>query len=67
MARKSPRTQAIQELIAQLEKQLGDLQHQVRSFKYRHQKLVDEQTILKRKRAEVWKLLRALRDNEDAD
>ncbi len=64
MMSKSPRTQALEEIIKNLERDYEQVQKQVRDFKYRYKKLVDEQTVLKRKRAELHRLIKGLKENK---
>ena len=60
---KSPRQQALDEITRKLEAEYEQVQRQVSDFKYRHKKLVDEQTILKRKRAELHRLIKGIKEN----
>lgn len=63
MAKKSPRQQAIDLIIANLEKDYDQVKIKISQFKNRHAQLVNEQTILKRKRAELHKLIKGLKEN----
>lgn len=66
MSKKSAKTLAIEEIIKDLEKQREENMCKINGFKRRYQQLVNEQTILKRKQAQLSQLIRDLKGRDNA-
>lgn len=58
--RKNAREQAIDNVILHLEKKLGEVNSKIFTNRFQFKKLTDEQTVLKRERAELGQLIRDL-------
>lgn len=65
MPNKSAKTLAIEEIIKELENQRAENRCKINNFKWKYQNLVNEQTILKRKQAQLSQLIRDLKGRDN--